>query len=147
MGSQRVVVEQSLQGIDHDIEAVVPSELVLNIDKILVHHVQPVGEELAYRVAHARRRFKKRAGIRDDAERAWSDGANGRGVRDFEQGGHFSEDNSGLGGRGDGYPIPKDLDRSLHEEKEAAGLVALTDDLFPCGKLFELSAVKQFHDV
>ena len=142
-----MVVEQALQGIDHDIEAVVPFELVLNIHKILVQRIQPLGEEHAYRVAHARRRFKKREGIRDDAKRAWPDGANRRRMRDFEKGGHFSEDDPALGGRGDGNPIPKDLDSSLHEEKQAAGLVALADDILPSGKLLELSAMKQFHDV
>ena len=142
-----MVVEQTFQGIDHDIEAVVSFELMLHLHKISVHLVQPLGEEPAYRVAHARRRFKKGAGIRNDAERAWADGANGRRVRGFEQGGHFTEDDSGLRGRGDGHPVPKDLDRSLNQEVKAAGLVALTDDLLPRSKLFELSSVKQFHEV
>jgi len=142
-----VVVEQALQGFDHDIEAVVPFELALHFHKILVQRVQPLGEEHAYRVAHARRRLKKRHGFRDHAKRARPDGANRRRVRDFEQGGHFSEDDPALGGRGDAHPIPKDLDGSLHEEKQAAGLAALPDDLLPGGILFELSALKQFHDV
>jgi hypothetical protein len=68
-------------------------------------------------------------------------------VRDFEQGGHFSEEDSGLGGRGNGHPVPKDLDRSLYEEEQAAGLVALTDNLLTVGIFLKLSAGKQFHDV
>ena len=147
MGALRVVVKQPLQGFDDEFNAVAPFELVLRVHKILVQHIQPLGEELAYVVADDGRGFKKRAGIRDDAERAWSDGADGRRVRGIEQGGHFPENDSGLGGLGDGYPIPKDLDRPLHEEEEAAGLFALTDDLLPGGNLAELPSMKQLHDV
>ena len=68
-------------------------------------------------------------------------------MRDFEQGGHLSEEDSGLGGRGNGHPIPKNLDRSVYQEEQAAGLVALTDNLLPGGIFLELSAGKQFHDV
>lgn len=145
--SKRVVVEKALQRFDHDFDAVVPFERVLHLDEILVHHVQPTGEQPAYRVADAGRRFKERDGIRDDAERAWSDGADSRRVRGFEQGGHFSEDNTAIRGRGDGYPVPEDFDRSLHEEEKAAGLVALADNILPGSKFFELPAVKQFHEV
>ena len=147
MGALRLVVEEALQGFDYEFQVVVPFELVLNLHKILVQHVQSLGEEPADRVTHARRRFKERKRIRDDAERAGFDGANGRCVRGIKQSGHFSEDDSGLTGCGDGYPIPEDLDRPLHEEEEAAGLIALTDNLLPGSNRLELPTVQQFHDV
>ena len=52
---ERVVVEQALQGVDHGIEVVVPFELALNLNKIFVQVVQPLGNEHAYRVGHDRR--------------------------------------------------------------------------------------------
>ena len=104
-------------------------ELLLEIDEVAGHGVQPAGQEASDREREVGpRREKRQAVLRDEQPRALERSHRGHGWN-AEQHRHLAEDRSGLIDDVDPEVALEDLDCALRKDEESAGSAFLEEDI------------------
>jgi hypothetical protein len=139
-------MHQRIQNLIHHTEVLFPHELLLYVQKILVHRIEPPRHQLTDMQTDEWRRLEKGARILDDMKNARLQRPHCCRMVPSKQSRQFTKHRPGLSRRGNTNAVLYDLDSTLNQEPKQICPSTLLDDHLACAKAPDVVAVNEFQD-